>query len=58
MFQRWIGIKELDADALYQVSVWANNQLGKGEVSTVEFQTTPDGEVHFDSFYPLSRLDN
>ncbi|XP_071806297.1 hemicentin-2-like [Asterias amurensis] len=38
--QRTMGIKELDSEALYEVKVWANNQLGKGEVSTIEFKTT------------------
>ncbi|XP_038065170.1 neural cell adhesion molecule 2-like isoform X2 [Patiria miniata] len=41
--ERSLGIKNLDPDASYQVKAWANNQLGKGEVVTMEFQTVAEG---------------
>ena len=45
-----MGIKDLAPESRYQINIWASNQLGKGEVVTMEFETKESGKVENLSF--------
>ncbi|XP_022100022.1 hemicentin-2-like isoform X2 [Acanthaster planci] len=49
--ERTMGLKNLDPETWYQVNVWANNKLGKGEVVSMEFETK---EIESSSILELS----